>query len=141
MRRLAAVTTLLLPVLLTPPACDTCGAPERCLYATLLLFVHDVETGDPLPDATVTQSGSPIGTDLTSVTCAGGPCTHAVSPGTGTVTISLPGYQDAFINFTARHDSCGAATRQFFDVGMRALSEPTATPVVTGPDAGTSGCQ
>lgn len=141
MRPLAAAFALLLSILLTPPACDTCGAPERCVYATLLLFVHDVETGDALPAAMVTQSGSPIGTDLTSVTCAAGQCTHAVSPGTGTVTISLAGYQDAFIDFTQRSDSCGAPTRQFFDIGMRALSEPASTAMVRGPDAGTSGCQ
>ena len=140
MRILAAAVLLALPALLSPPACDTCGPPERCFYATLLLTVHDVETGDPLPDATINQNGVPLATDLTSATCAGGKCTHAVSPVTAPLTISLPGYRDASLNFVSRSDTCGAPIRQAADVAMRALSDPSSPPVVTGPDDRGSGC-
>jgi hypothetical protein len=137
MRVLAAA--LALPALLATPACDNCGAPERCTFATLLLFVHDAGTGDPLPEAMVTQSGAPIGTDLTFVTCAAGQCTHAVSPGAGQVTISLQGYRDAVIDFVPHHDACGDATRQAVDVGMRPTTDAM-SPLLTGPTYGASGC-
>lgn len=140
MRLLAAVSVLALPVLLTPPACDTCGPPERCFYATLLLTVHDTETGAPLPDATINQNGVPLSTELTSSACANGKCTHAVSPVTAPVIISLPGYQDAALNFVSRSDSCGAPIRQAADVAMRAVSDTSAPPLVTGPDDRGSGC-
>ena len=138
--RLLAALTLALPVLLGAPACDTCGAPERCYYATLLLLITDAETGDPLPDATVSQAGGPLSTDLTPLSCAGGECTHAVSPGAGPVTISRPGYTDASLNFIPRSDACGAPFRQFASIGMRALSDALLAPVVTGPDDRGAGC-
>jgi hypothetical protein len=129
---------LAIPALLA--ACDTCGPPERCFYATLLLQVHDVETGAPLPEATIAQAGVALQDDLPAAACAGGQCTHAVSPATGRVTISLAGYQDAFVDFVERSDTCGAPTRQFADVGMRALSDPGAGALVTGPADRGSGC-
>jgi hypothetical protein len=136
----AAVATLLLPLVLAPPACDTCGPPERCFYATLLLLVYDAETGDPLPDATVSQASGPLSTDLTPLSCAGGQCTHAVSPGAGPVTISRSGYTDAFVDFIPRSDACGAPFRQFASIGMRPLSDALSAPVVTGPDDRGAGC-
>ena len=137
--RLFAAATVAALALLTPPACDTCGPPLRCTYATLLLLVHDGTTGELLPGATVSQSGSPVGIDLTQVTCAGGQCTHAVSPGTGAVTISLSGYQDAVIDFVERGDSCGSAVRQFADVGLQPDTSSTASVVSALADRG-SGC-
>ena len=137
--RPALALALALSALLAAPACDTCGPPERCFYPTLLLLVHDADTGDPLPAATVTQAGVPL-EDLTSFSCASGQCTHAVSPATGPVTVSLPGYQDAFVNFVQRSNTCGAPIRQSADIGMRALSNPSAAPVVTGPRDRGSGC-
>jgi len=138
MRHLAAAFIFL--AVLTPPACDTCGPPERCAYPTLLLLVHDVETGDPLPDATITQDLKPLSTELTSVSCAAGQCTHGVSPVAGRVMVSLPGYQDAFVDFVPHSNTCGAPIRQFADVGMRALSYPDETPVITGPADRGAGC-
>ena len=136
--RLSLAIAFAIPALLA--ACDTCSPPRRCFYAPLLLLVHDVETGAPLPEATVAQAGVPLQDDLPAASCAGGQCTHAVSPVTGRVTISLAGYQDAFIDFVERSDACGAPTRQFADVGMRALSDSSAAPVVTGPAGRGSGC-
>lgn len=137
MRASAAIATL---ALLAAPACnDPCGAPERCAYATLLIFVHSAATGEPLRDATVSQGGTPLPTDFTSASCGNDLCTIAVSPAAGPVTISVPGYQDTVITFMPRQGTCGAPVRQAVDVGLRPADDPM-PPTITGPADRGAGC-
>ena len=137
--RVALAFALTLAFLPTAPACNDCPAGGSCTYATLFLLVHDQAAGDRLPEAIVSQAGSPLSGQLTAVSCADNQCTHAVSPGPGRVTISLDGYQDAVIDYAQPRDACGYAARQFFDVGLRTTTATTPS-VVTGPQDRGSGC-
>jgi hypothetical protein len=118
--------------------CNNC-VRERCAYPALILTVHDAFGGDFLPEATVSQQGVPLSTEGSSY-CADGSCTHAVTPpGAGPVTVSLPGYENASVDYIPRHDPCGNFIRQAVDVGMvqSALSLP---PEVSPPRDLGAGC-
>ena len=119
MRRLLPIAAFAVAPLLAS-GCNTCGVPERCAYPALLLLVHDQAAGDHLPEATVSQGGAPLSTELTAAFCADGSCTHALTPpAAGQLTISLmPYYKDAFVDYVARKDGCGNLVRQAVDVGM-----------------------
>ncbi len=117
MRRLA-LTTLALPLLLATACGNDCGPAERCAYPGLLLAVH-APGGSALPDATVSQNGVALPTELTPIFCPDNKCTHAVTPPvSGRLTISLAYYQDAFVDYVRRDDMCGRMIRQAVDVGM-----------------------
>jgi hypothetical protein len=121
--------------------CNNNCVRERCAYPALLLLVHDQAAGDYLPEATVSQGGTPLSTELTAAFCADGSCTHAVTPpAAGQLTISLtPNYKDAFVDYVPRADACGNMVRQAITVGMivPTSSEP---PAVTEPNDLGAGC-
>jgi hypothetical protein len=121
-------------------ACNNNCVRERCAYPALLLTVHDEAAGDYLSEATVSQGGTPLSTELTAVFCADGSCTHAVTPpAAGRLTISLTNYQDAFVDYVPRHDSCGNMVRQAVDVGMVPTTSLT-SPQVSPPRELGAGC-
>jgi hypothetical protein len=129
--RFPAVALASIEVLLLASACsnDPCAAPERCVYATLLLTVHDA-AGNPLPAATVSQNGVPLGTEFTASTCAASYCTHAVLPAAGPVTVSLQGYQDAVVDYVPAPGACGAPMRLGVDVTLRPTTDATPTEIL-----------
>lgn len=132
---LTAVASLL------PISCSNNCTRERCAYPALLLIVHDQVAGDYLPEATVSQGGIPLSNELTAIFCADGMCTHAVTPPTGgRLTISvMPYYQDAYVDYVQRNDSCGNLIKQSMVVGMVIPSSMT-PPVVSAPTELGAGC-
>ena len=115
----ALALPVLAAALLLATACgNDCGPAERCAYPGLLLAVH-APSGAALPDATVSQNGVALSTDLTPIFCPDNKCTHAVTPAvSGRLTVSRPDYQDAFVDYVRRDDMCGRMIRQAVDVGM-----------------------
>ena len=123
-----------------PAACTTDCVRERCTYPALLLTVHDAVAGDFLPEATLTQAGTPLSTELTAAFCSVGRCTHAVTPAVdGPVTVSLTSYKNATVAYTARHDDCANLVRQAIDVALVSTSSPAPAAVSDVVDLG-AGC-
>jgi hypothetical protein len=138
----ALALALTLPALLLASTCgDPCSTPERCAYPTLYALVYDAVSHETLPNATLSQNGVQLPIEVTSEACFTAVCSHAASPpAAGPVTVSMPGYQDAVIDFRPEYGTCGAPMRLVYDVALRSTND--AMPAeVAGPVLVGAGCR